>query len=87
MLPEVALDIHHIFPRSWCEKQGIKREEYDTILNKTPVSYKANRKMSGDAPSVYLPRIQNEMQVGLNDTQMDRLLESHALSPGALACR
>lgn len=81
---EVALDIHHIFPRAWCDKQGISREEYDTILNKTPVSYKANRKMSGDAPSVYLPRIQNETQVGLGDTEMDSLLESHALSPELL---
>lgn len=81
---EVALDIHHIFPRSWCEKQGISREKYDTILNKTPVSYKANRKMSGDAPSVYLSRIQNEPQVSLSDPQMDRLLESHALSPALL---
>ena len=48
---EVALDIHHIFPRSWCEKKGISRDEYDCILNKTPISYKANRKIGGDAPS------------------------------------
>jgi hypothetical protein len=81
---EVALDIHHIFPRAWCEKQDIPRDKYDTILNKTPVSYKANRKMSGDAPSTYIPRIQNETQVGLNDAQMDSLLASHALDPELL---
>ncbi|MDZ4698266.1 MAG: DUF262 domain-containing protein [Rhodothermales bacterium] len=81
---EIALDIHHIFPRDWCEKQGISRDLYDSILNKTPISYKANRKVGGDAPSRYLPKIQQEKQVGLNDTEMDSLLSSHALSPGLL---
>ena len=61
---EVALDIHHIFPRDWCEKQGIARDSYDSILNKTPISYKANRKIGGDAPSAYIPRIQNERAGG-----------------------
>lgn len=81
---EVALDIHHIFPRDWCEKQGIARDRYDSILNKTPISYKANRKIGGDAPSAYIPRIQNEKQVGLADDAMDDLLASHALEPARL---
>ena len=81
---EVALDIHHIFPRNWCEKQGVPREEYDCILNKTPISYKANRKIGGDAPSRYLPRIQQETQVGMTDEEMNALLASHALSPELL---
>ena len=42
---EIALDIHHIFPRDWCEKQGIEKDRYDSVLNKTPISYKANRKI------------------------------------------
>ena len=81
---EIAMDIHHIFPRVWCEKQGIKSERYDCILNKTPISYKANRKIGGDAPSVYIQRIQQEKQVGLNEEQMDELLTSHALEPTLL---
>jgi hypothetical protein len=81
---EVALDIHHIFPRDWCVKKSIPRESYDSILNKTPLSYKANRKIGGDAPSVYLPRIQSEKQVQLNDLQMNELLESHAANPDLL---
>jgi hypothetical protein len=80
----VTLDIHHIFPRDWCEKQGIDRDRYDCILNKTPISYKANRKIGGDAPSDYLPRIQCEKQVELNDEEMNILLASHALSPALL---
>lgn len=81
---EIALDIHHIFPRKWCESNDISRDRYDSILNKTPISYKANRKVGGDAPSKYLPRIQSEKQVGLTDGEMDGLLESHALSPQLL---
>lgn len=81
---EIALDIHHIFPRQWCKQLGISKDVYDSILNKTPISYKANRKIGGDAPSAYLPRIQKEKQVGLNDEEMDSLLESHALSPELL---
>jgi hypothetical protein len=81
---EMALDIHHIFPRDWCEKQRISRDQYDNILNKTPISYKANRKFGGDAPSEYLPKIQREKQVDLSDAEMDQLLASHALSPELL---
>ncbi len=81
---EVALDIHHIFPRYWCESQGIGREKYDSILNKTPISYKANRKIGGEAPSVYLLKIQQDKQVSLSDSEMDELLASHAISPELL---
>lgn len=81
---DVNLDIHHIFPRKWCEDQGITRDQYDSILNKTPISYKANRKVGGDAPSQYLPKIQQEKQVALSDAEMDQLLASHALSPELL---
>ena len=81
---EIALDIHHIFPRDWCEKKGIGRDKYDSILNKTPISYKANRKIGGEAPSLYLPKIQQDKQVSLSDSEMDELLASHALSPDLL---
>ena len=81
---EIALDIHHIFPKAWCDKQGISRDRYDSILNKTPISYKANRKIGGDAPSAYLARIQSEKQVGLDNPQMDILLQTHALCPNLL---
>ncbi len=81
---EIALDIHHIFPRDWCEKQGIGKDQYDSILNKTPISYKANRKVGGHAPSLYLRKIQQEKQVGLDDAEMDELLTSHSLSPSLM---
>jgi len=81
---EIVLDIHHIFPSSWCKNRDIDRSKFDSILNKTPISYKANRKIGGDAPSRYVARIQREEQVALSDDEMDELLSSHALSADLL---
>ncbi len=83
---EVGLDIHHIFPRKWCTDptKKIDRGQYESILNKTQISYKANRKIGGDAPSRYLSRLQSEKQIALDDAGMNDLLASHALSPELL---
>lgn len=74
---EVALDIHHIFPRAWCEAQGIQPKVYDSIINKTPISYKANRMIGGDAPSAYLAKLQKHDQVQLDNEGMDAILSEH----------
>lgn len=76
---DIALDIHHIFPQDWCEKQGIERAQYNAIVNKTPISYKANRMIGGSAPSVYLRKLQEHKQVQLDDGSMDALLASHRI--------
>lgn len=81
---EVALDIHHIFPRDWCEKQGIASRLYDSIINKTPISYKANRMIGGTAPSQYLGKLQAHEQVQLDDIEMNALLASHCIPVEAL---
>lgn len=81
---DVALDIHHIFPRDWCNKQGIDRKHYDCILNKTTISYKANRKIGGDPPSKYLTRLQQDKHVCLTDDEMDEVLSTHAVDPSLL---
>jgi len=81
---EVALDIHHIFPKDWCEKQGIKSAVFNAIINKTPISYKANRMIGGKAPSIYLTAIQSHQQVGINSETMDAILLSHCIDPSAM---
>ncbi|MCL4746506.1 MAG: DUF262 domain-containing protein [Burkholderiaceae bacterium] len=80
----IELDIHHIFPRTWCEAQGIPPRLYDSIINKTPISYKANRMIGGDAPSKYLEALQDHKQVQLNDAEMDRILSTHQIPTEAL---
>ena len=81
---ECKLDIHHIFPQDWCSKQGIQPRKYDSVLNKTPISYKANRMVGGKAPSDYLMQLQNHKSVMLEDEGMDELLRSHFIDPGFL---
>jgi len=81
---DVALDIHHIFPQDWCEKQGIGKKQYNTVVNKTPLSYKANRMIGGVAPSVYLSKLQKHQQVKIDDSEMDAILKTHAIEPGLL---
>lgn len=77
-----GVDIHHIFPRAWCEKNGIERNAYDTIINKTPISYKTNRTIGGDAPSAYLARLPKQGAASPED--IDAHLRSHLIDPELL---
>lgn len=77
-----AVDIHHIFPRKWCQKNSIQREQYDTIINKTPLSYRTNRIIGGDAPSSYLARLPK--QGGGSADEIDQHLRSHLIDPKLL---
>lgn len=78
------LDVHHIFPKDWCEKRGIPPRRYNSILNKTPISYKANRMIGGKAPSDYLVQLQNHASVLLAEQGMDILLKTHLLDTVSL---
>ena len=81
---EIAIDIHHIFPKNWCEKEGIKPSVFNSIINKTPISYKANRMIGAKAPSTYLSMIQSHKQVGLDDNAMNKILLSHYIDSNML---
>lgn len=74
-----SIDIHHIFPVAWCEKNGIRRSEYNSIVNKTPLSGRTNRIVGGDAPSRYLERLKKHAGVG--DDEFEEILRSHAVDP------
>lgn len=79
---EVGLDIHHIFPKAWCETKGIVATTFDSIINKTPISYKANRMIGGRAPSDYLKVLQSK--AGLDEDGMNRIIETHQVDPEML---
>jgi len=74
-----SIDIHHIFPVAWCLKNNIKRDDFDCIINKTPLSSRTNRIVSGDAPSKYLERLKKN--AGVNDEEFNTILESHVVNP------
>jgi hypothetical protein len=77
-----AIDIHHIFPRAWCEKQKLPKDKWNSVINKAPLAAGTNRFISGDAPSVYLGRIQKAKQVPLD--RLDEFLTSHVIPVPAL---
>jgi len=78
---ERGIDIHHIFPRKWCETQKISPRVFNSIVNRTAISYKANRMIGGHAPSAYLERLQDHAQVKLSCHGMDALLKTHLIDP------
>ncbi len=81
---ERGIDIHHIFPRKWCEDRKISPRIYNSIINKTAISLKANRKIGGNAPSLYLRQIQEAASVKLDDAGMNAILETHLIRPDLL---
>ena len=44
--------------KTGARRQKIKPDVYDSIINKTPLSYRTNRIIGGSAPSEYLARLQ-----------------------------
>lgn len=80
---EDAIDIHHVFPRRWCERQGIERRHADCIVNKTALDAHTNRHIGGSAPSDYVSRIEAD---GIEPHVLDGFLRSHDIDPAALRC-
>jgi hypothetical protein len=80
------VDIHHIFPQDWCKRQRIKPAVYDSIINKTPLSYRTNRIIGGVAPSQYLSKLEkgNETTPPINAERLNGYLRSHLIDPDLL---
>ena len=74
-----SIDIHHIFPVAWCNKNNVPRSDFDCIINKTPLSGRTNRIVSGDAPSKYLNRLKKN--AGTSDEEFNIILKSHVVNP------
>ena len=79
---EDAIDIHHIFPRHWCDAHDIEPWIANTIVNKTALDAHTNRRIGGNAPSVYISRI--ESGDGIEQHVLDGFLRSHDIDPLAL---
>ena len=86
------VDIHHIFPQDWCAAQKIDVKEYDTVINKTPLSYRTNRIIGGVAPSKYLQKLEHGKLNAAGQIEnppippavLDTYLASHCISPALL---
>jgi hypothetical protein len=80
------VDIHHIFPQDWCKKRGIQPAVYDSIINKTPLSYRTNRIIGGVAPSKYLTKLEegDEQTPAIERNKLDDYLRTHLIDPTIL---
>lgn len=76
------VDIHHIFPRHYCEEQKIEKKRYDCVVNKTPLSASSNRIIGGNAPSSYLGSLERRHLIP--PAQLDDILKTHVIDPLAL---
>lgn len=79
---EELIDIHHIFPADWCKKQGLPYSTWNSIVNKTPLSSTTNRIIGGNAPSVYLDRLERNHHV--SHAALNNCLSSHLIDPELL---
>jgi hypothetical protein len=75
-----SVDIHHIFPRDWCQGQKLHHSAFDSIVNKTPLSAKTNRMLGGVAPSKYLSRLETA-NPPVDPENLNGYLRSHAIDP------
>lgn len=76
------IDIHHIFPQAWCQKNGISPTRCDSIINKTPLSVRTNRMIGGSAPSAYLRNIESREHIASG--RMDEILRTNLVEPGSI---
>ncbi len=77
-----AVDIHHIFPKAWCEQRNIAPATYNSIINKTPLTARTNRIIGGQAPSAYLTRLARH--VGTDESTIDKQVGTHLIDVGYL---
>ena len=77
------VDIHHIFPKAWCDNHsGIDRKICDAVVNRTPLTRKTNRTIGGQPPSTYLTKL--IQQGAINKPTLDECLSSHLINPSHL---
>jgi len=72
------IDIHHVFPRHYCEMKNIEKRKWNSIVNKTPLSSSTNRIIGGNAPSVYLKKIEKDGRV--SGYALNNFLATHSLN-------
>ena len=76
------IDIHHIFPKDYCEKNNYPRAKWNSVVNKTPITYSTNREIGGVAPSKYLSKIEKKGKV--DPTTLNEYVETHWIDVDSL---
>lgn len=79
---DMQVDIHHIFPKQWCDSHHIDSDIRDSVVNKTPLAKKTNIYLRGESPATYIPRL--ERYTNLDSDTLDRTLYAHLIDPSRL---
>lgn len=77
---DLAIDIHHVFPSSYCQKKNYPRQKWNSVVNKTPLSARTNRTIGGRAPSEYISALEGGNHK-LKAERVDELIASHRITP------
>lgn len=79
---DLDVDIHHVFPRKWCDSRGIDPYLRDSIVNKTPLGRSTNIAIGGASPKDYVPKLEKRAQI--DATRLDGIIASHQIAPELL---
>lgn len=66
----LAVDIHHIFPKKWCEDHKVDALKRESIVNKTAISASTNRKILARAPSKYIPLLVRDGETTVGELEV-----------------
>lgn len=76
---DLPVDIHHIFPKAWCKESNIKKQLWNSVINKAPLTSRTNKILSGSAPNQYINRILNKKVI--TELTLQEILKSHFIEP------
>lgn len=79
---DYQVDIHHIFPKAWCARNGIDQARQESVVNKTAISRHTNILIGGRAPADYLKTLAERS--GVTAEFLDGIVASHAIDPSAM---
>jgi hypothetical protein len=74
---DYQVDIHHIFPKDWCDKNDITPERRESVVNKTAISATTNRSIGGRSPKDYMPSLAT--RAGVSDKEIDDIVATHLI--------
>lgn len=78
----LAVDIHHIFPKKWCLAHDVPQYKRESIVNKTPLARKTNQIIGGASPAEYMPKIDHRSKI--DSGEVDAIVTNHLIDVGAL---
>jgi hypothetical protein len=77
-----SVDFRLVFPKGWFERAKIKDVRMNSVVNKTPLSFRANRTIGTRSPATYLDMIARES--GSLVDWIDDLVSTHQIDPKTL---